>query len=661
MEHQDAALAFAINIHQRLSRDFPVTPYSNWCNWVHAQSLSPQDKWQRLLKWDLNPLDYVDRKLFRYDWQLYKLLSKLCPGGVPSEHDKAVAYAKFLSAEDRCELVNEFYASSSVTAGANAIMLSVSNIINSVLGPVGNFFNWVESQAPVRSKRCLDRFSTPRGERGLETWDSLLADFGPGVSVSRDDDKLSSISEKLLLGSVTSSCRYLAAWLSTVFEGLPQSASRDIVRGSRLTFVVKRVGEARTICYEPSMNMLVQKLIGRYLKHRLKTKLGIDLSNQERNRSLARLGSLCDSYATVDLSSASDLIAAIPVLQCVSPGWFRLLDDCRSKEYFDPMKKSWCAFHKFSTMGNGFTFELETLFFAAIVKSAIDATRPLNRAIAWREVAVYGDDLVFPKEYTNCVEQALLIAGHIPNQSKSFYVGPFRESCGGDYFGGYNVTPFKIKDLDLNDPTSVVNVFNGLFISARESPDLRSICCRFDRALVFIKRWLQSHYPRLGEGEIEKTFSKTLVEFDFQPSNRWLWSFTPNINVAYSIYEQRLVPRWLLLKTDRLVQRHGVPVEYEITTEYLRYVTLNGGQHVGLWEQSCRFRRNLCLYKPKISRTANRRASKGNVGGGQGVNPLPNLPESSCSSLVPAVYLFKDNTVKFQMGKITFPTLVTLK
>jgi len=638
MEHQDTALAFVINIHQRLSRDFPVTPYKMWCDWVHAQSLSPLEKWHRILSWKITPQDYDDRKLFRYDWQLNKLLSKFCSGGVPSEQDKTVAYAKFLSTEDRCALVNEYYASSSVARGASGLLLSISKIVSSVLGPVEDFFKWVELQAITSSTFVPDLFTETFGKDGQETWNSLSAAYGPGISFGRDGDKLSSISEKLLLGSVTSDCRYLVSWVRSVFEGIPQSAATHVVRGSCLTFVVKRVGEARTICYEPSMNMLIQKLIGLYLKYRLKACLGIDLLNQERNRSLARLGSLCDSYATIDMSSASDLNASIPVLQVLSPGWFRLLDDCRSKEYFDPIKKSWQPFQKFSTMGNGFTFELETLFFAAIAKVAIDSVR--NDAIAWREVAVYGDDLLFPKEYAHVVKQALLIFGHIPNSEKSFTEGPFRESCGGDYFEGTNVTPFKIKDLDLNDPTSVVNVYNGLFISARENPDLRSICSRFGRALSFIERWLRSRYPRLGDGEIECRFSKTLVEYEFQPSNRWLFSITPIINVLYSTYVQRIVPKWLLVKQREPKRKNGQALDYCITTEYLRYITQNGGEHVSIWEETPRFRRNLDLYRSKVrTTTRGRNAPAMHCEGKPSSSCVANRPNRSDVSLPMAQFI----------------------
>nr|UUW21372.1 MAG: RNA replicase beta chain [Sanya fiers-like virus 38] len=598
MENQGDALAYVINIHHRLTKDFPCTPYQQWCELVHGAQLSPIEKWGRILAWDLNPSEYKDPRLFRYDWQLFKLLSKFSPGGEPSEEDKAVAYQKFLSAEDRCASVNEYYATS-VSAGASSMLLGVSNIVQSVLGPVGDFFDWVESQAQPRSTFLADAFSECYGRE--ETFDSLTAQFGPGVSVGPGDDKLTSVSEKLLLGTVTADCRYLASWLRTVFSGLPESSASSVVRGSRLTFVVKRVGEARTICYEPSMNMLIQKLIGLYLKQRLKAKLGIDLSNQERNRSLARLGSLCDSYATIDLSSASDLIAAIPVLNCVSTGWFRLMDDCRSKEYYDCVAKEWKSFHKFSTMGNGFTFELETLFFAAIVKYAIDSVR--NRAIAWREVAVYGDDLLFPREYAYVVEQALLVFGHIPNLKKSFSAGPFRESCGGDYFLGWNVTPFKIKELNLNDPKSVVNVYNGLFISARENPDLHSICCRFARALSFIERWLRSRHHKLSDGYVEKRFSETLVEYVFNPSNRWLFAISPCINVAYSKYVQRIVPKWYLIEQDRPTSRfirgRQVMLDYMVTDEFIRYTAANGGQHVSIWESTTRFRRNLDLYRAK--------------------------------------------------------------
>ena len=126
--------------------------------------------------------------------------------------------------------------------------------------------------------------------------------------------------------------------------------------------------------------------------------------------------------------------------------WFEVLDALRS-----PMthvrddvvgKEAWVRLEKFSSMGNGFTFELETLLFAAITEVTCDNADARLGSGIW----VYGDDIIYPSVHASAVASALRWCGFIPNKTKSFSTGPFRESCGGDYFLARNVRSYYIKD-----------------------------------------------------------------------------------------------------------------------------------------------------------------------------------------------------------------------
>jgi len=115
-------------------------------------------------------------------------------------------------------------------------------------------------------------------------------------------------------------------------------------------------------------------------------------------------------------------------------------------------------------MGNGYTFELETLVFCAIVHG-------VTKLIPGRDFFVYGDDIVIPKKSFRDVVAALEVFGFTPNKKKTFASGPFRESCGGDYFMGYNVRPFQVKTLDtsLDALRALHNGFvrSGLLLAAK--------------------------------------------------------------------------------------------------------------------------------------------------------------------------------------------------
>jgi len=109
-------------------------------------------------------------------------------------------------------------------------------------------------------------------------------------------------------------------------------------------------------------------------------------------------------------------------------------------------------------MGNGFTFELETLIFMSLVSAVT------GRKIG-EEVFAFGDDLIFPSDLSEDVIACLRFFGFTPNLAKTFSHGPFRESCGGDYFSGRFVRPFYLKNA-VSSPEETISFLNGLRRSA---------------------------------------------------------------------------------------------------------------------------------------------------------------------------------------------------
>jgi len=74
-------------------------------------------------------------------------------------------------------------------------------------------------------------------------------------------------------------------------------------------------------------------------------------------------------------------------------------------------------------MGNGFTFPLETLIFWALTRAVCGSTAT---------VSAYGDDIICPSDRAEDVIAVLTEVGFSVNLEKSFWNGPFRESCGSD-------------------------------------------------------------------------------------------------------------------------------------------------------------------------------------------------------------------------------------
>lgn len=205
---------------------------------------------------------------------------------------------------------------------------------------------------------------------------------------------------------------------------------------AKLEFVPKNAKTHRAIMVEPHLNGVIQGAYGTYIRDRLLC-VGIDLRDQMRNKSLARRGSLTGDLATLDLSMASDLISTEVVAMLLPVDWYMALFNCRSPYAMDGDDR--VPLEKFSSMGNGFTFPLQSLIYWALCASSVD-TKDLDA------VSVYGDDIIIPSYAVDAVVEVFGELGFSINTEKSFWEGPFRESCGGDYYLGVNIRPFYIKE-----------------------------------------------------------------------------------------------------------------------------------------------------------------------------------------------------------------------
>jgi hypothetical protein len=185
--------------------------------------------------------------------------------------------------------------------------------------------------------------------------------------------------------------------------------------------------------------MFVQKGIGAMIRRRLRY-AGVDLNDQSRNQRLARVGSIAGSLATIDMSMASDTVASSLVEALLPPDWFDALEQCRSQSGVLPSSTDYIQYEKFSSMGNGYTFELESLIFYGLALAVREAYR-----VEDTRVAVYGDDIVVPTAMAQPLCSLLEEVGFTVNEEKSFITGPFRESCGKHYFQGHDVTPFYVR------------------------------------------------------------------------------------------------------------------------------------------------------------------------------------------------------------------------
>lgn len=282
-----------------------------------------------------------------------------------------------------------------------------------------------------------------------------------------------------------------------------------VVEHNKIAFVPKTARVDRPIAVEPFLNGFVQKGIDEYMRQKL-SRVGLDLSDQSMNQKWAREGSLDDSeggFVTIDLSSASDSIAIEVVKNLLPHDWFYLLDRIRSKQYVLNGGLP-ASYEKFCSMGNGFCFPLETLLFAA-------ACAAVGSGVPGQDFLVYGDDIIVRKLYAAPLIALLDELGFAVNSGKTFLEGPFRESCGADWFGGEDVRPFTL-DYALD---SIECVFKFLNLSER---NLRSKAF-FLPVRDFVRSLLPKEFDfkRPFTGSADSAYQVSLDEFMTSPFAVW--------------------------------------------------------------------------------------------------------------------------------------------
>lgn len=357
-------------------------------------------------------------------------------------------------------------------------------------------------------------------------FDDLSGSFSGGASTSIRRG-VGTVARKYQDGTdITSSAVLPYMQLARMAWPLPHDLVE--VEGNVMFTVEKTSAIDRVACKEPELNMFCQKAVGDFFRRRLQSK-GIDLNDQKVNQSMAREGSLDGFLATIDLSSASDSLTTSAVWQLMPYDWSLLLMDLRS-----PITMIDGVAHKnemISSMGNGFTFELESLIFWALVRATCAATGTRGA------IGVYGDDLIMPSSTVGHLINVLDYFGFVVNEDKSFWDGSFRESCGKHWFHGMDVTPFYVKKVPKTVP-DWCNLLNSL---RRWAVEFDGIC---DPRFYDLWTKYAKHIPTSLHGSRDVNRSDALVN----PTKRNIRVCRPKVvrsRITESRYQGGAYSHWL--------------------------------------------------------------------------------------------------------------------
>lgn len=244
---------------------------------------------------------------------------------------------------------------------------------------------------------------------------------------------------------------------------------------ARVCLVPKDSRGPRIISCEPAELMFIQQGLMRKMYETIEahplTRGQVNFTDQTINQEMAKLGSVTGTLATLDLTDASDRVSLNLVREVFPMNWVRALEACRSETTLLPDGRV-VKLNKFAPMGSSCCFPVEALVFWACAVAAVQEHTRENRftkkfgTSVFDGALVYGDDIIIDSLYSSVVMVALQSIGLKVNQLKSYVQGPFRESCGGDYYNGVDVTPVRLrKFLNINVNTNfetTADFFNNL-------------------------------------------------------------------------------------------------------------------------------------------------------------------------------------------------------
>lgn len=312
----------------------------------------------------------------------------------------------------------------------------------------------------------------------------------------------------------------------------------EVVEGNRIAFVPKNALTMRSIAIEPTLNLYLQLGVDGFIRRRLR-RWGVDLNSQEKNQELARLGSLPgeDPFVTIDLKNASNCISLkLPEMLCPKE-WYDYLIALRSPQG-DMGDGQLIQYEMISSMGNGYTFALESALFAAIIYGVRRQAGLKHDPNEW---AVFGDDLIIRQSLSRRLVEALSNCGFEINEDKSFFEGPTRESCGTDWYQGRPVRPVFLDDIpnEVDELLSAINRIKRILSLRWGIEESKTVAC--------MTKWIPEKIRELKGPYSDDNFDSYIHwPVPTRPMERWVYKYRglcrrPEEEKAPSLFFRKLM------------------------------------------------------------------------------------------------------------------------
>jgi len=347
------------------------------------------------------PFPNTEHNSFPEEYALYALFRKNPKPDIGVDRVQA-AYDSFFAGELSCKGTNELIRRAVAEkpqlslAVHPRIIHGIQHFISRVLGDVGK---------QLHDFQALTRFgpgaTTHCTSKNLTLYKKLTSSQGMTPRLAALYDPL------------VSSFDTFHGWNALEYGVRGTCSGTVITHGSKAATALKNAFTDRFIGSEPCVNMRHQLAAGALMRRRFLSVLHMDLSTQaDKNRALVRRAQR-DGKCTIDLKNASISNALMMVRFFLSraPGWCHLLELFRSP--YMNVRGTWIELEMFSSMGNGYTFELETLLYLSIARQFDPDSQ------------VFGDDIICSQESAADVIRCLSVFGLETNATKTFLAGSF--------------------------------------------------------------------------------------------------------------------------------------------------------------------------------------------------------------------------------------------
>ena len=417
--------------------------------------------------YDLSSRCSADGKAVRIALQLLRFPKRLSPAGMSNLEQKALT--DFQQVNRSCKLYDRQSVPTSHRYPVSMIASSSSPGIKAgdeIIIRKGSDGVWASRSDHYWLTRRLRDVLSPLSSTNVK-FDTTEGIFTSGAGADSTKDLVSKVCAAQLQYPSLFHPMYTSVPIVEELSATCVSVVNAVPKSYKARRIIAKESAGRQYCLGAIRERIIKTMDKKKVHNRTISEY-IVLDNQMVNNHLAQLGSVDGALATIDLSNASDTVRRSLFNEIFPENIVHAISPYLSNKA-DIGSNGLVTLYMCATAGTACTFLIESLVFFAIAVVAVEyCSTMLGVPFPSESIGIYGDDIVVPTYAAETTIDFLAMLGFSVNTSKSFYelelrdgqYSYFRESCGGEYVDGYDVSTsyFTRKTLEIGNPATLVKL-----------------------------------------------------------------------------------------------------------------------------------------------------------------------------------------------------------